>query len=66
MILLPFGCSLLDAPGVFIGVMGIWILPDNLLFQISHGLKVSAIWILCCLDCVGMHVLQLWVPCLAK
>ena len=31
-ILLPFGQSLLDLPGVFVGAMGIWILPkDSLL-----------------------------------
>ena len=30
-ILLPFGGGLLDSPGVFVGVMGIRILPDNFL-----------------------------------
>ena len=58
-ILLPFGRCLLDPPGVFIGITGIWTLPENLLLQISHSLEASAIGILCSLDHVGMHMLQL-------
>ena len=65
-ILLLFGRGLLDLPGVFIGVTGVWISPDNLLLWLSHSFEAGAIWILCCLDCIGMHVLQLWVPHLAK
>ena len=31
-ILLPFGCGLLDPPGVFVVVASVWILPEDFLF----------------------------------
>ena len=65
-ILMLFGSCLLHPPGVFVSVTGIWVLPDNFVPEIGHGLEVSVIGILSLLDCGSVHMLQLWVSCLAQ
>ena len=66
-VLLLFGCGLLDPTGVFIGIMSVWVLSKDFFLQFFHGIKAGAIWIPCHSSVnAGMHVIQTWIFCLAK
>ena len=60
-ILLPFGCCLLDPPGVLIGIASVWMLLKDFLLQFSHGIKVGTVWIPCRAVDTGMHMVQTWI-----
>ena len=66
-ILLLLGRSPFDPTGVFIQITSIRVLPEDFLLQFFHGMEVGTIWIGChsSVD-AGMHVVQTWIPDLAK
>ena len=44
-ILMLFGSCLLDPPCVFVIIITIWVPANNIVLNVSHGLKMSAVWL---------------------